>query len=203
MKGFFSREGKRIGEPHPSIQKVVDEQIKQPTLRCIKDFYETVNDICASNVETVGKEIACSKGPEGIIEKGAAPMLQHAITSALMANKTQEIYSRLCEQEKASGEHSHLRQIMPSSAQPMGTAFLENLRMSGERKVSSEAHHIGVCAKLGLPLLNIPKGESRKCELCGKQNTVNRFGMHIFECSRTWQQRTVAITRSETPSLWS
>ena len=193
VKGFFSREGKRIGEPHPSIQKVVDEQIKQPTLRCIKDFYETVNDICASNVETVGKEIACSKGPEGIIEKGAAPMLQHAITSALMANKTQEIYSRLCEQEKASGEHSHLRQIMPSSAQPMGTAFLENLRMSGERKVSSEAHHIGVCAKLGLPLLNIPKGESRKCELCGKQNTVNRFGMHIFECSRTWQQRTVAL----------
>jgi len=190
--GFLSRDGNKIGTPHPAVQAIIDHEMSLSSLPCVNDFNGVATELCTAHKETIGIGLAQSKGPQGIIAIGAIPMLQHSIAAAIMADATQDIYNGLCNRESSSGVQSHLRQIMPSSAQPLGSAFLENLRMS-QGRVSSEGHHVGVKLKLGIPIFNIPQGVREKCKLCGKMSALDRYGTHVLTCSKTWVARTAAM----------
>ena len=96
---------------------------------------------------------------------------------------------------QSTGVNSHLRKIMPSSAQMLASNYLDNLDM-GPDKMGSESFHCYTKIKLGLPILDIKAGEKLDCPFCSKLKTLDSFGEHIFACHHFIAQRTKCMHNS-------
>ena len=180
---------------HTSIQSIIDNELPSPTLRCCVDYHRCFNDLLTSHPEEFGKDIAGGIGLTGLIRAAASDRLQHAIVEATSRTCFVDIYSTLRNVEVTSGRTSHLRKIMPSSAQMLGSAFLDNLDM-GPDKMSSDSFFLFTKIKLGLPILDLKMHEVKRCPFCSKAKALDRFGEHIFSCSHFMSLRTERMHNS-------
>lgn len=174
---------------HPSILRIVSREIKSPTLPCCVDFRRCYLNLAKLHPIEFDQEVAGGEGLPGLIKAAAADKLQHTIVEATSRNHFLNLYNSLIAKEELTGFKSHLRRIMPSSAQYLGSHYLDNLDM-GKDKMSSEAFLCYTKLKLGLPILNIKSGETLDCPFCSKQKVLNRYGDHIFSCYYFMSQRT-------------
>jgi hypothetical protein len=177
---------------HPSILQIISREIKSPTLPCCVDYRRCYQNLANSHPIEFGQEIAGGEGMTGLIKAAAGDKLQHIIVEATSRNRFLDLYKTLNANEELSGRKSHLRRIMPSSSQYLGSHYLDNLDM-GKDKMSSESFLCYTKLKLGLPILNIKEGETLDCPFCSKQKTLNRYGDHIFSCYYFMPQRTACM----------
>lgn len=177
---------------HPSIAQIIEAQLKAPTLLCCVDYSRCFQSLEQMHPLDFGKEVAGGKGMAGLILAAAADKLQHTIVEATSRNRFQDLYNTLIAKEDSTGAKSHLRKIMPSSAQFLSSHYLDNLNMGGG-KMSSETFLCYTKMKLGLPILDIKAGETLDCPFCSKKNVLNRFGDHIFSCYYFMSHRTTCM----------
>ena len=198
--GIRAANGDKIGVLPKSVQWIIDKELDNASLQCIKDFNSIATELCAKH-KSIGQGVAQSKGVEGILLLGATPKFQHLLSEASTAHLAQDIYNELSETEESTGVASHLRAIMPSTTQCLASEYLSCLDMSESGKVSSRATLLYTRVKLALPIVgNLQIGERIKCPLCSQPDVITRYGDHIFSCSKTHSERTLALhnpTRDE------
>jgi len=177
---------------HPSISHIIASEINSPTLPCCMDYRKCFDKLNTLHPLEFGEEVAGGKGVPGLIMAAASDKLQHTIVEATSRNCFLNLHTSLVAKEDTTGVVCHLRKIMPSSAQFLGSSYLDNLDM-GKEKMSSDTFHCYTKLKLGLPILDIPAGETLDCPFCSKSKSLNRFGEHIFSCNYFMSQRTACM----------
>ena len=174
---------------HASIQSIIAAELKSPSLLCCVDYKRAFDKLDAAHPKEFGEELAGGEGITGLIRAAGTDRLQHAIVDITLTDVFRQIHSRLRAEESATGRISHLRKIMPSSAQMLGSMFLENLDM-GPGKMPSDSFLLYTKIKLGMPILDMKVDETQHCPFCSKSNVIDRFGGHIFACDHFMAHRT-------------
>ena len=178
---------------HASILSIIEEEVETPTILCCVDYNRAFDKLMVEHPDDFGLDIAGGQGVRGLIQAAATDKLQHAIVEATTRNRYQEIYNRLGNDEATTGKISHLRKIMPSSAQLLGSDMCDNRDM-GKKKMPSNSFHLFLQIKLGLPILHdIKAGAFVDCPFCSKSKALDRFGDHVFACKHFLAQRTTCM----------